>query len=379
MTGPLDADTLRNAVDTVLTECPALHSAFRDDTGAIQVYEITPTPTLVVTAEAPDFVSAWIDEERARPLDIARGPLYRHAVFRFPDGRIGWYQRYHRLIIDQPGMLAILARVRDVLGDISGNLDPNPPFGTPTIRLEVERLYHESGAWAADRDYWEQTLVDAPRLEPLPATHDEPVGPLWAPAGESQALNRIARTSGGGAPAVALAALAVYSTRLTMTRECVIAFDNGETIVPLRIPVQPRDTFDAIAKQVGRELRKARRHRYIPDIDDPWADAQLASCSPDAARCGTDHPRRTAGAHRGRTSRSSHGVCRRPCRRQLADHHRCGAPRSPQPHCPPADAAGARTAHPDRPIRPCRARRESVHRRPPSRRRMRCGCRTCRG
>ncbi|MEU6585622.1 amino acid adenylation domain-containing protein [Nocardia sp. NPDC046763] len=288
----LDADALRRAVDTVMTECPLLHSAFRAGTGAIQVCEHPPVPTAVLSADGTgpgDFVAAWIAEERARPMDIAHGPLYRQAVFRFPDGRLGWYQRYHRLVNDFPGALAILARVRHLLDGAPTTPGSNPPFGETADQLENDRRYRESGAWSGDRDYWEQTFADAARPEPPAAaiarpssgTPDEAV---WATVGASAELTRAARVCGAGAPAVVLAALAVYATRMGSAGECVVALDTGETTVPLRIRVAAQAGFHSIAKQVGRELRKARRLRFIPDIDEPWADSPVHGQWPLAVR-----------------------------------------------------------------------------------------------
>ncbi|MEV6101749.1 amino acid adenylation domain-containing protein [Nocardia sp. NPDC051981] len=291
LTGSVDADALRQAVDTVMTECPLLHSVFRDDAGAIQVCRNAPAPTAVLSAGGTgpgDVVAEWIAQERVRSMDIAHGPLYRQAVFRFPDGRLGWYQRYHRLVNDHPGALAILARVRDLLDGTTTTPGTNPPFGATADQLENERRYRESGAWSTDRDYWEQTLADAPRPEPAAAgiapsggTSDEAV---WAAVGASAELTRIARTCGGGAPAVVLAASAVYASRLASAGECVVALDTGETTVPLRIPVTAEAGFLSIAEQVGRELRKARRHRFIPDIDEPWVNSPVHGQWPLAVR-----------------------------------------------------------------------------------------------
>ncbi|WP_433566166.1 amino acid adenylation domain-containing protein [Nocardia sp. CA-151230] len=292
LTGRVDAELLCRAVDTVMTECPVLHSVFRADAGAIQVCENPPVPTAVLSVDGTgpgDFVAEWIAEERACRMDIAQGPLYRQAVFRFPDGRLGWYQRYHRLVNDQPGALAILARVCDLLDGAPTTPGANPPFGTTADQLENERRYRESGAWSADRDYWEHTLADAARPEPPAAgiarpasgTPDETV---WAAVGASAELTRAARVCGAGAPAVVLAAMAVYVSRTASSGECVVALDTGETTVPLRIPVTAQAGFYAIAKQVGRELRKARRLRFIPDIDEPWADSPVHGQWPLAVR-----------------------------------------------------------------------------------------------
>ncbi|WP_282780369.1 non-ribosomal peptide synthetase [Nocardia sp. CC201C] len=242
------------------------------------------------------------------------------------------------------------------IADLSGaTAEPTPPFGASADRWEDERRYRESGAWAADREYWEHALATAARPEPLPApppataddampanhsaasrattrpsppgtshtttvdvTVRQPTGeeagriaapnpraaadsgsttttldratlgdsaaPLWVAVDGARELARLARACGGGTPAVVLAALAVYGTRLAMADSVVVALDNGDTAVPLRIPVPPGAGFDAIARLVGRELRKARRHRYLPDIDEPWPDAPVHGRWPLAVR-----------------------------------------------------------------------------------------------
>ncbi|WP_433526858.1 amino acid adenylation domain-containing protein [Nocardia pseudovaccinii] len=281
LSGPVDTRALRVAVDTVIGECHLLHSVFRgDDTGAVRVDETMPVPTEVIDAVGGDpdrIVSSWIAEERSRALDIAQGPLYRQVLFRLADDRLGWFQRYHRLINDEPGMLAIVARVREVLDGVRSDPTAGAPFGLVADRLENERRYRESGAWATDRAYWERSLAAAARPQPIPAGSGQtPVtAGLWSEVMASTELTRIARACGGGAAAVVLAALAVYGSRLAMTREYVVAVAQGENIVPLRISVPQHASFDTIAKQVGLELRRSRRHRYIPDIDEPWSESPV--------------------------------------------------------------------------------------------------------
>ncbi|MFI6871631.1 amino acid adenylation domain-containing protein [Nocardia sp. NPDC050406] len=297
LSGSLTATALIEAIETVMAECPVLRSAFRDDDGAVRVYEEAAAPVLVFDAiDDTDFLSAWLAEERSRAMDIANGPLYTHAVFRMVDGRLGWYQRYHRLVNDQAGILAVVARVHAVLNGASGTPESTPPFGATAHRVDIEHRYRESGAWATDREFWEQRLADTARPE-VPA--DTAIGTtgtaaerdsgasaqaIWATVGAAGELARLARTCGGGAPAVMLAALAVYAARTTRTGACVVALDNAETTVPIRITVAAQESFDSIAKQVGRELRKARRHRYIADIDEPWADAPVYGHWPLAVR-----------------------------------------------------------------------------------------------
>ncbi|WP_280265826.1 non-ribosomal peptide synthetase [Nocardia wallacei] len=109
-------------------------------------------------------------------------------------------------------------------------------------------------------------------------------GGLWSGGGAGPALTRIARAGGGGAAAVVVAAVAVYASRTAMTGDLVVAVGDSHSTVPLRISVPPHATFDALTKRVGLQLRRARRHRFIPDIDDPWLDAPVRGQWPLAVR-----------------------------------------------------------------------------------------------
>ncbi|WP_181721723.1 non-ribosomal peptide synthetase [Nocardia gipuzkoensis] len=280
LSGPVDVAALRAAIDTVIGECHVLHSVFRGGDTGVRVYETMPVPTELIAAEGSDqdrFVSSWLAEERSRALDIAQGPLYRQVLFRLADDRLGWFQRYHHLINDEPGMLAIVARVREVLDGVGSDTPVSAPFGAPADRLEHERRYRESGAWAPDRSYWERSLAAAARPESIPAGSEPGAATagLWLEVAASTELTKIARACGGGAVAVVLAAVAVYGSRLTMTSEYIVAVSHGETTVPVRIAVSPHASFDTVAKQVGLELRRARRHRYISDIDEPWPESPV--------------------------------------------------------------------------------------------------------
>ncbi|WP_280378793.1 non-ribosomal peptide synthetase, partial [Nocardia wallacei] len=145
------------------------------------------------------------------------------------------------------------------------------------MTIADETSYRQSGRWAADREYWAVRLADAP-----PPDTALPLGPngFQPSAGhennrrrltlDAAALAPIARRSGGGTAAVLLAALAAFAHRVTGERDIVVALRQGATITPVRASVAPEWTLGRLAAQLGRELRSARRHRYLPDFDAPW-------------------------------------------------------------------------------------------------------------
>ncbi|AHK33576.1 Linear gramicidin synthase subunit C [Rhodococcus opacus PD630] len=275
--GPLDEDRFCRVLQQTLAECTGLHSTFvLDGPEPGQVTGAPVTGPDVLDAAASDdpgrLVTTWIDHELNRPMDPGTGPLYVHVLFRLPQGRYGWFQRYHRLVNDEPGMTAIVHRTAETY--VSGESAPTPPqesrpFVSPSVPLTSDARYRESDSWADDRRYWEHLLAGAPRHEtpPGPISEEENLGPFTIPA--DGALVRLARRSGGGPAAVLLAALAVYWHSRTAVDDVVVGHRSQGSTTPVRLSLAPQLTFDALTRHVGLQLRRSRRHRFLASTDGP--------------------------------------------------------------------------------------------------------------
>ncbi|MDI9936619.1 amino acid adenylation domain-containing protein [Rhodococcus sp. IEGM 1351] len=275
--GPLDEDRFSRVLQQTLAECTGLHSTFvLDGPEPGQVTGAPVTGPDVLDAAASDdpgrLVTTWIDHELTRPMDPGTGPLYVHALFRLPHGRYGWFQRYHRLVNDEPGMTAIVHRTAETYE--AGESAPTPPpesrpFVSPSVPLTSDARYRESNSWADDRRYWEHLLAGAPRHEtpPGPVSENENLGPFTIPA--DGALVRLARRSGGGPAAVLLAALAVYRHSRTAVDDVVVGHRSHGSTTPVRLSLAPQLTFDALTRHVGLQLRRSRRHRFLASTDGP--------------------------------------------------------------------------------------------------------------
>ncbi|MFD9661723.1 amino acid adenylation domain-containing protein [Rhodococcus sp. NPDC059968] len=273
--GPLDEDRFCRALQTTLAECTGLHSTFvLDGPEPGQVTGAAVTGPDVLDATASDdpgrLVTTWIDHELNRPMDPGTGPLYVHVLFRLPHGRYGWFQRYHWLVNDEPGMTAIVRRTAEAYesGDAAPTSPPESrPFVPPSVPLTSDARYRESESWADDRRYWEHLLAGAPRHEtpPGPVSEEENLGPFTIPA--DGALVRLARRSGGGPAAVLLAALAVYWHSRTAVEDVVVGHRSHGSTTPVRLSLAPQLTFDALTRHVGLQLRRSRRHRFLASED----------------------------------------------------------------------------------------------------------------
>ncbi|MBC2895657.1 non-ribosomal peptide synthetase [Rhodococcus sp. 4CII] len=278
--GPLDEDGFCAALRQTLAECGCLHTTFvivGPEPGQVAGAGVVGAEVVDATkAHDPgDLVTGWIDRELDRPMDVTTGPLYVHVLFRLPHGRYGWFQRYHRLVNDEAGMTAIVRRTAEVYE--SGDDTPTPPpeswpFVSPTVPLTADARYRESDAWADDRRYWEQLLDGAPRQETGPVPSGD--SPTRFSHRADAALVRLTRRSGGGPAAVLLAALAVYAHSRTAVDDVVVGHRSAGTVTPVRLSLAPHLTFDALTRQVGLQLRRSRRHRFLAAADgaaDSWA------------------------------------------------------------------------------------------------------------
>ncbi|MGW2397434.1 amino acid adenylation domain-containing protein [Kitasatospora sp. NPDC001664] len=136
---------------------------------------------------------AWMAADRVRPIDLAAGPLHRHALLRLADGVVRWYQVYHHIAVDGTGV-ALITRRAAALYD-----DPSAPASDPDWRLarltDAERAYLASPAHEADRAYWRAKL--AARPEPARLATARPSSPA-APA-DGEPGGSTAGTGGPGA------------------------------------------------------------------------------------------------------------------------------------------------------------------------------------
>ncbi|WP_280467333.1 non-ribosomal peptide synthetase [Nocardia cyriacigeorgica] len=83
-------------------------------------------------------------------------------------------------------------------------------------------------------------------------------------------LGRLARRSGGGAAAVVLAALAVHARRSTGEGTVSVGLRVGMgAILPVEVAVSPATDFATVTKQVGAQLRRARRAAQAAPSEEP--------------------------------------------------------------------------------------------------------------
>ncbi|MFD0385033.1 condensation domain-containing protein [Streptomyces stramineus] len=102
----------------------------------------------------PDAAAtAWMEAERGRPCDLARGPLFAQALLRLRDDHVLWYQRYHHIAVDAAGVVLISRRA-------ASSTPTAPPPGRPPGNF---------------------TASSAPTRRTAPPTNSPPTAPTGRP------------------------------------------------------------------------------------------------------------------------------------------------------------------------------------------------------
>ncbi|MFD9536444.1 amino acid adenylation domain-containing protein [Streptomyces sp. NPDC060010] len=283
--GPVDLDRLTAAVRQVVEEAECLHVRFAADADGQprqHAVRFPPHVPLVDLRDAPDAEFAawdWMEADRARPLDLARGPLFRHALVLLADDRVLWYQLYHHIVIDGVSVGLLSRRAGELYGDAGpvGGID-----WTFTRLTDSEAAYRASASFAEDRAHWLERLADRP--EPVRLVRRGPAVIARRvrctdeySAQDTARLRAGAERSGVRLSRLLVAAVAAHLHRVTGAQDLVLGLpvttrvDPGtrevpgmvSNIVPLRLGVRPDMTGTELLAEVDRRVTEAVTHgRY---------------------------------------------------------------------------------------------------------------------
>ncbi|MEV7341168.1 amino acid adenylation domain-containing protein [Streptomyces sp. NPDC093544] len=290
--GPVDAAVFDAALHHVVAETDALNVAFVVDHQGRPWETVAPADdwllhTADLTAEpAPHAAAlAWMDRDMARPVDLARGPVFGHALLRIAPEQYLWYHRVHHIALDGFGLSLVARRVAQVYTALtSGEPLEDSGFGTLAAVRDEEHAYRESPRFAKDRAYWTDRFADRPPV----AT---PAGRTALPertfhrrvmdldAAQTETLRAVARDLRLTWSEVLLAVTAAQLHHATGAPEIVLSLPAMgrlgsvslrvpcmvRNILPLRVTVTASDSLRDLAVRVSRELRAGlphQRYRY---------------------------------------------------------------------------------------------------------------------
>ncbi|EWC64293.1 Siderophore biosynthesis non-ribosomal peptide synthetase module [Actinokineospora spheciospongiae] len=276
--GPVDHDRLRAAAAAVVAEVDALWLRFTEVDGE-PTQEFGPVgnnePEVVdlrgeadPVAAAEDFM--WTD------LDTVADELFRHVLIRVGDERVFWYTRMHHTVHDGHAQTLLWRRIAEVYRG------GGTPIGSFADVLDEQERYADSPAYRRDAEYWRTLMADAPAaVSPGEQPLSNRITRVGAHLDEAvfDGLRAFADKAGVSWQQAVVAAAVLHrhlwtgdrdvllSLPLTgrMSRRARAAAGMAATILPLRVPIDPRATVAELAAEVSASVRLAQWHqRFDP-------------------------------------------------------------------------------------------------------------------
>ncbi len=285
--GPVDPVLFEAALRRVVGEVDSLHVRFTEDSdGPRQVVEPLSKwlmPVIDVSEEPDPHMAAedWIAADVARPMNLARSPLFSYALIKAGPARFLWYQGYHHIVMDGFSFSLVARRVAEIYTALVQGLtcDQNA-FGSLRQLLDSDSNYRTSEQFAKDRKYWTKRFADRP--EPTRLVSRSSVTPesfvhrtaFLSPSGVD-GLQVAARRAGVRWSRIAIAATAMYVHRLTGARDVIVGLPvtarQGpelkripgmvSNVVPLRLSVRPDMSPSLLIRHVTEETREVVIHQ----------------------------------------------------------------------------------------------------------------------
>ena len=291
--GPVDPVVFEAALRQVIGEVEAVHVRFVEtDDGPRQVLEPThqwAMPMIDVSDDPDPTVAAhaWMTADLSRPMDLARGPLFRYALIKLGPERFVWYQGYHHIVMDGYGCSLVAQRMAQVYTALAtGQPRPEDTFGSLRDLLDSERAYRESEQFTQDQAYWVKRFADLPeptRLVPRSSTTPEHLIQQitrLSPASMDE-LAASARRDRMPWFCIVIAAIGLYVHRVTGARDEILGFPvtarHGRllkqtpgmvsNVLPLRLSLRPDMTLSELITHVAEQVCEVVRHQRYSGED----------------------------------------------------------------------------------------------------------------
>ncbi|HEY3121480.1 MAG TPA: condensation domain-containing protein, partial [Vicinamibacteria bacterium] len=296
LTGPLDRDRFRGALQAVIDRHEALRAAFIERDGAPRQRIVSGVrlrcPERDLSALEPvaraEAVRERSRELAAEPFDLREAPLLRAELLRLEPERHVLLFVFHNLVLDGLYMAQLLEEVSSVHQLAGGEAAlPSPEVQYPDFAAwQDERL--RRGLMDEHAAYWRRQLEEPLPVVTLCADHDAGASRSFAlanlerpiPAGVSARLHTLGKAYRTTPFRVVLAAfeallhrltgrtdllLAIpFSTRPPQLRELLGSFGQA---APIRVSLCPEGRFSSLLADVNRQLADGRAHVEYPLVE----------------------------------------------------------------------------------------------------------------
>ncbi|SHN31623.1 non-ribosomal peptide synthetase [Rhizobacter sp. OV335] len=220
----------------------------------------------------------------ARPFDLERGPVFRAALHREPDGGLVLLLGVHHIAADGGSVALLLQELSSLLRDPGRTLER--PALQYADHAQWQQRWLEAGELARQQAWWVDELRDAPLATTLPldrprraprSARGELLG-FGLPPETGDALLALARRDAASPAMVTLALLALLLHRYGGDRDVCIGVpsanrDRAElagmvghftNVMVLRLRIDPQAGFAALLRQVRERLLAARQQAHLP-------------------------------------------------------------------------------------------------------------------
>jgi len=297
--GPLDREALRASLTDLARRHDALRSAFTEAGGRsfvrvtdpidvpLPIDDLAPDLDGLDDAERDRMIAERASAEVRRAFDLVRGPPWRARLFALGPRAHVLVLTMHHVVFDgrsKPVFLDELAECyRARVEGRAPSLPPAPPFAD--YASWQRRVAHDADA-SGHIDYWRQTFaglaeptelpVDRPRRARTAGSARHRQFDLDAPTAEG--LRALARREQASPYIVLLAAFVALLHVRSGQRDLVVCspFASREragfermigylnTLVPLRVTVDPIEAFDDLVRRVRRLVFGAFERQQVP-------------------------------------------------------------------------------------------------------------------
>ncbi|MGW0855498.1 amino acid adenylation domain-containing protein [Streptomyces sp. NPDC002690] len=285
--GRVDPELFADALRQVVSEADALRVRVEDTPGGPRQRVRAAVPLPLHTADLraerdPDEAAGtWMREDLARTCDLARGPVFGHALFRVGAERWLWYQRIHHLAMDGFGYSLLVRRTAEVYSALAAGEAPAPtPFRPLAELVAQDAEYRASEAHPADRAHWSEAFADRPEAPQLAGRGALPSRTslrrtVSLEPETTERVRELASRLRATWPEVLIAAQALHASRATGRPDVVLGLPMmgrmGSValrvpgmvmnVLPLRLEVTPEADFAHLVRQVVLGIRTVRRHQ----------------------------------------------------------------------------------------------------------------------
>ena len=287
--GPLDVKLLRQAIDAIVEETPALQAHFVEKDGELYQYRAPRTHEPLFTldlSKEPDPLQAarrWMVADAALPRRATGEEPFSFYVITLAPQRYVLYRRFHHMITDGRSAEEVMRRIAAYYNALaSGGVIPEFANCNFSLLYENDIKYRDSSRFSSDQAFWREYTDASPQSLSRRAilTPDAAMNRNTQLL-EKEALDQLQQQADNIgvhrahilAAAVALCFYSLtgseylnFSMPVTGTRERN-SIGMTSNVVPLIIKVEPQLSLAEFIQRVAAEIAKVVRHQLYRGED----------------------------------------------------------------------------------------------------------------